>query len=139
MSDNPFEGDVWRYSYLWRWQNEHGETEGRKERPVSFVAITTSSSDKTMLFILPITSQQPKKNKTAIEIPRTEIHRAGLDAGKRLWVILDEYNLDILERSYYFDANSKIGSFSSAFRLIVLKAFRKCYLAKRAKSVRRYD
>lgn len=138
MSDLPHEGDIWRYSYLWRWQDKRGETEGRKDRPISFVAIASSAAGSTLLFILPITSQEPNRGTMAIEIPQTEIHRAGLDADKRLWLILDEFNLDVLEHSHYFEPSARIGSFSTAFRAVAIRAFRKCYLAKRAKAVRRF-
>ena len=139
MSNAPFEGAIWHYSYLWRWQDKRGETEGRKDRPVSFVAVTPGRAGKTLLFILPITSQKPKRGTIAIEIPQTEIHRAGLDADKRLWLILDEFNLDVLEQSHYFEPRAKIGSFSTAFRVVAIRAFKKCYLAKRANAVRRFE
>ena len=139
MTDLPLEGDVWRYSYLWRWQDAKGETEGRKERPISFVAVASIKEDKTLLFILPITSQKPDNKRIAIEIPQTEKRRAGLDSDKLLWLVLDEYNLDVLEQSHYFDPNAKIGRFSNVFRSVAIKSFKKNYLAKRIKSVHRYE
>ena len=137
--DPPREGDVWRYSYLWRWQDKRGETEGRKDRPVSFVATARSQSGELYLFILPITSKEPGADRQTIELPQTELRRAGLDSTKRLWLIIDEFNLDIYERSYYFEPGEKLGSFSPAFRSVVLRAFKANYLSRRSKSVKRFD
>ena len=53
----PEQGDVWSYNYLWRWQHERGETEGRKTRPTAFVATVTAADGRTDLFILAITDK----------------------------------------------------------------------------------
>jgi hypothetical protein len=44
----------------------------------------------------PITSQPPAQDRFAVEIPEMEKRRAGLDATVRLWMILDDYNQDII-------------------------------------------
>lgn len=139
MADRPTEGDVWHYPYLWRWQKKRGETEGRKDRPVSFVAVVKNRRGETVLFILPITGTEPGHERVAIEIPKTEIRRAGLDSDKRLWLILDEFNVDLLERSFYLEPSARIGKFSPAFRKVAIETFRLNYLAKRASAVRRAD
>ena len=36
----------------------------------------------------------------AAEIPDTEKRRAGLDGDIRLWIVLDEYNQDVIGRSF---------------------------------------
>lgn len=130
---SPAAGDVWSYPYLWRRQHEGGETEGRKTRPIAFVAAVKDRGGKTHLFILPITSAPPAPNRLAIEVPPIERKRAGLDAIP-LWVMLDEYNYDILEQSYYLEPSRQIGAFSSAFHQKVLRAFAR---AAREKSTRR--
>ena len=131
----PVSGDVWRYPYLWRWQHEAGETEGRKLRPAAFVAVLPDKAGKTNLFILPITSLPPK-DRLAVEVPQIERRRAGLD-DIPLWIILDEYNHDLLEGSYYFDPNARIGAFSSAFHQEVLRTFLRAARAKRSRGVPR--
>jgi hypothetical protein len=133
----PVQGDVWRYDYLWRWQHEAGETEGRKSRPVSFVAVVSDKYGKTNLFILPITSLHPAPHRIALEIPQIEQRRAGLDDNKPLWIMLDEYNHDIMGQSYYFNPNAKIGSFSAAFHKKVLKTFVSLARDKKLKRVPR--
>ncbi|MDE2361122.1 MAG: hypothetical protein KGM42_00480 [Hyphomicrobiales bacterium] len=132
----PRIGDVWRYHYLWSRQREAGEREGRKSRPVSVVAITVGRTGETNLFLLPITSQPPAPDRDAIEIPEIERRRAGLD-DKPLWVMLDEYNHDILERSYHFEPNARVGSFGASYHRMILRQFVLAAKAQRAKRVPR--
>jgi hypothetical protein len=82
---------------------------------VAFVAVVTGKDGATNLFILPITSKAPSKDRAALEIPAIECRRAGLDADRPLWIMLDEYNHDILETSYYLDPQGRKGGFSAAF------------------------
>ena len=131
----PLPGDIWRYDYLWRWQHERGETEGRKRGPSAFVAVVKDHAGKTNLFILPLTSQPPGE-RLAIEVPQIEKRRAGLD-DLRIWVMLDEYNHDLLESSFYFDPNARLGAFSGAFHRKVASAFLKAAKEKKIKRVPR--
>ncbi len=133
----PAPGDIWRYEYLWRWQHETGETEGRKSRPVALVAVVADGDGKTNLFILPITSTRPSTDRVALEVPQIERRRAGLEDGKLLWVVLDEYNYDVVGHSYYFDPNARIGSFSAAFQQKALRAFLALAKERRLKRVQR--
>jgi hypothetical protein len=55
------------------------------------------------------------RDQGALEIPPTEIRCTGLSEYKQLWIILDEYNRDELEASFYFEPNAGAGSFSKAF------------------------
>src|SRR5690349_9809646 len=57
MSSDLPSGTVIHYPYLWRWQRERGETEGRKERPVCIVVAVQNPRDAlTHLALLAITS-----------------------------------------------------------------------------------
>ncbi|MER8807639.1 hypothetical protein [Mesorhizobium australicum] len=96
----PVTADVWRYPYLWHLRHGDGETEGRKARPGAFVAVLPGKAGGTNLFILAITSTQPGRDRVAVGVPEIERRRAGLDPTP-LWVIVDEYNHDILEWSAY--------------------------------------
>ena len=58
-----------------------------------------------------------------MEIPPIEKRRAGLDADMRLWLILDEYNTDIIGQSFYQEPVPPLVSFSKAFLLPLLRAF----------------
>lgn len=132
----PIAGDVWRYGYLWRWQHERGETAGRKPRPVAIVAVLVERRAATNLFLLPITSSLPDQARFAIEIPQIERRRAGLD-DIPLWIIIDEYNHDILEESHLFDPNARIGRFSPTFHASLLRAFARAARDRRAGRVPR--
>ncbi|WP_238987526.1 hypothetical protein [Roseovarius dicentrarchi] len=50
-----------------------------------------------------------------IEVPKIESQRVGLETHVRKWVMLDEINTDILERSYVWEDRTPIGTFSSVF------------------------
>jgi len=99
MTDKPAAGEVFRYPFLWKRQQERGETEGRKPRPVCMAVMTTAAKGHTLLFIVPITTQLPRAARVAVEVPVMEARRAGLDSGQSCWVMLDEFNTDVLERS----------------------------------------
>ncbi len=135
---NPASGDVWRYDYLWRWQHESGETEGRKRRPVAFVAVLPDAAGKTHLFILPITSKQPGLDRLSIPVPPIERRRARLD-DMPLWILIDEYNYDQLEASFYLDPNGRLGAFSRAFHETVLRTFTRAARERRVGRVSRTD
>ena len=123
-ADFPVAGQVFDYHYLWKWQADRGETEGRKKRPSCVVIVVTDRVGHHVMFIAPITSKAPDPGRTALEIPETEARRAGLDANLRLWVILDELNADILEASYTPEDRSARGSFSPAFTASILRGVR---------------
>jgi hypothetical protein len=57
-----------------------------------------------------------------------EKRRAGLDAALRLWIILDEYNQDVVGQSFYLEPKPPLGRFSRAFFLPLMKEF----IARRA-------
>ena len=134
----PVAADVWRYPYLWHRQHGDGETEGRKTRPVAFVAVLPGKAGGTNLFILAITSTQPGRDRVAVGVPEIERHRAGLDPIP-LWVIVDEYNHDILESSAYFEPGARIGAFSPSFHRKVMSAFIAAVRAGQSKAIPRAD
>ena len=113
---------VIRYAYVWAREAASGETEGRKSRPVA-VGVRLPRPDGDGLILFPITTLQPDPNRFAIEIPDIEKSRAGLDVELRLWIILDEYNEDVVGRSFYLEPGAVLGRFSRAFFLPVMRAF----------------
>ena len=50
-----------------------------------------------------------------IEVPKIESQRVGLETHVRKWVMLDEINTDVLERSFVWEDRTPIGTFSSVF------------------------
>jgi len=115
-------GTVIRYPYLWAREAHHGETEGRKDRPVA-VGVRLGRIDGDLILLFPITSKEPETARFSAEIPAIEKRRAGLDPTLRLWVILDEFNTDVIGRSFYLEPIPPIGRFSKAFFLPLLKEF----------------
>lgn len=121
-------GCVIRFPYLWVREAERGETEGRKPRPVAVGVRIARRGGDDILVLFPITSQPPSAGRFAAEIPEMEKRRAGLDATLRLWIILDEYNQDIINQSFYLEPEPPLGQFSKAFFLPLMKQF----IARRA-------
>ncbi|CCV16343.1 conserved hypothetical protein [Mesorhizobium sp. STM 4661] len=94
-------------------------------RPVCVVAAVRGASDGlTHLALLAITSAMAGEGRTAIEIPEIERRRAGLSAQGRAWVVVDEYNYDIAERSWFLEPGGDIlGRLSKPFMMKVAAAF----------------
>lgn len=113
---------VIRYPYLWARQARAGETEGRKDRPVA-VGVRIARPDGDLVFVFPVTSKEPNASRFSAEIPDIEKRRAGLDADLRLWIVFDEFNTDIVGKSFYLEPEPPIGRFSKAFFLPLLRAF----------------
>ena len=111
----PRAGQVFRYPFLWKRQQEKGETEGRKSRPICLVVTATTADGETLLFLLPITTQTPGEGRIAAWVTTMEARRAGLGTNQPCWVMLDEINTDILERSWAFEDRTPLGRFSPAF------------------------
>ncbi|MGN6548999.1 MAG: hypothetical protein ACTHJ3_03775 [Pararhizobium sp.] len=120
----PPTGSVIRYPYLWRWQYDRGETEGRKDRPVCLL-LAIARGAKTHLVLLAISATPPRADQRALAVPPLEKRRAGLRDWKEAWITVSEYNYDIAEESYYFDPDAEIGGqFSKAFLGKVAEAAR---------------
>jgi hypothetical protein len=111
----PSTGSVLVYPYLWRWQADKGETEGRKERPVCLL-LAVPSDTVTHVLLLAISSTPPRSDQTALPIPALECRRAGLSDWKEAWITVSEFNYDVAETSYYLDPNAEVlGRFSPGF------------------------
>ena len=113
--DGIASGSAVIYPYLWARQHEQGETEGRKDRPTAVGIRMPQKRGGDILVLFPITSKEPASDQAAAEIPDNEKGRGGLDADKRLWIILEEYNTDIVGESFYLKPDSKIGRIGLAF------------------------
>jgi hypothetical protein len=119
-------GDVLpTYPYLWRWQSQRGEEEGRKNRPVCVAIAARGDDGLTHLALLAITGTAPRADQLAVELPSLEIRRIGLSEFKQAWIIVSEYNYDILERSFSLEPPaSPLPKLSQKYLKAVLKAFR---------------
>ncbi|MDW9390852.1 hypothetical protein GOA63_27405 [Sinorhizobium meliloti] len=61
----------------------------------------TSAANGSHLALLAFTTQPPQADRIALEVSDIECRRAGLSDRKRCWVVVDEYNYDVAERSWY--------------------------------------
>lgn len=132
-ADFPAAGQVFDYHYLWKWQADRGETEGRKKRPSCVVIVVANAAGHHIMFIAPITSKTPEPDRSSLEIPETEARRANLDTNLPLWVILDELNADVLETSYTLEERSARGTFSPAFTDAILRGVQNLRAAAKMK------
>lgn len=76
-----------------------------------------------MLVLFPITSQPTQPGRFAVEIPEIEKRRAGLDTALRLWIVFDDYNTDIIGRSFHLEPVPPLGQFSKAFFIPLMREF----------------
>lgn len=113
------------YPYLWAHQHDKGETAGRKDRPTAVGIRIPQKRGEDILVLFPITSKEPAPNHIAAEIPNKEKARAGLDTKLRPWIILDEYNTDIIGKSFYLKPGAMVGRISIAFLKPLLLAYLK--------------
>ncbi|MFZ5615935.1 MAG: hypothetical protein ACOZAA_01240 [Pseudomonadota bacterium] len=116
-------GSLVMYDYLWRWQHESGENEGRKPREC-VIAIRTMVLESDTIFILPITATPPAPERQSFELPELEVRRIGRGQVQRLWVIIDELNVDLVERSFVLRPGCKVGDLSRPVYEALLKRLR---------------
>ena len=107
-------GAIIRYPYLWARQAKDGETAGRKDRAVA-VGVRAPRPDGDMVLLFPVTTREPEPVRFSAELPLIEKKRAGLDRDLRLWIILDEFNTDVIGRSFYLEAGSPLGAVEQGF------------------------
>lgn len=116
-------GAVFRYPYLWGREAGKGETEGRKERPVAVALRIGRVDGLETIIVIPITTKMPEAGRLVSEIPDTEKRRAGLNPDLRLWIVLDEANIDVVGKSYYLAAQDPMGYFSRSYFLPLVRSF----------------
>lgn len=89
------------------------------------------------LFLMPVTTLDPSGDRARLflEIPETEARRGGLDAGKRSFLILDEYNKLGPDQLFDFASARPTGRFSAAFMLKVAKLMIEAVRAQKARGV----
>jgi hypothetical protein len=66
---------------------------------------------------------------------RKQTRRAGLKTGIHLWIVIEEYNQDLIGQSFDLEPGPPPGRFSKAFFLPVLETF--IAFREQAKSVNR--
>ena len=69
-------------------------------------------------------TDNPRPDQEAVEVPVTEKRRAGLTVQRPAFVVVSEYNYDVLPHSWNYDPNSTThGQFSEPFMVQVHRKF----------------
>ena len=93
MADAPQVGQIVDHHFLWVAQHAAGEIEGRKARPCLIIAVErVAKNTQPRVTVLPITSQAPHQDVTALAIPNDIKARIGLDRQRPAWIVIDEAN-----------------------------------------------
>jgi hypothetical protein len=80
------------YSFLWKREQEKGETSGGKDKPAAIVIIRSDLGPGERVYVVPITHFGPAQgDQTKIAIPQVVKQRLGLDE-ERSWIDVSEYN-----------------------------------------------
>jgi hypothetical protein len=106
-----------------------GKSSGAKRKAVSPADLRChcepGHDGLTHLALLAITGTPPRADQSAIEIPPLEIRRIGLSEFKQAWIIVSEYNYDILEKSFSIEPpHVPLQKISPGLMKIVLRAFK---------------
>ncbi len=124
----PEPGLVISYAYLWDYEAQGGQDEGRKDRPcVIALAVQRQQDGETVVTVLPVTHRAPSNSGAAVEIPHAVKKHLGLDEA-RSWVVVSEgdqfiwpgYDLRKARGGEGFD----YGFLPPRFFMLVLSAFR---------------
>ena len=121
-------GVVVDYPFLWSHEAGRGRLEGSKIRPTAVGFRLPRRSGGDVLLLFPITTKEPPPERFAVEIPEAEKRRGGLSVDQRLWLILDEFNEDVVGESFHLIPGEVRGQLGRAFFLPLMKAF----IARRA-------
>ena len=126
-------GDIVDYSYLWHRQASAGEEAGRKTRPCCLAVV--SRRDPERLFLFPVTSRPPGRDRVAHAFTEIECRRAGLR--HPAWLILDEYNVAARDYVTDFGALRPRGHIGPTSLKIVLGIIRRLQSARGLRGVKR--
>ena len=136
----PEPGLVINYGYLWHYEHQAGQEEGRKDRPSVIVLCQQADEDGAIIVtVLPITHREPDDPNWGVEIPVAIRRHLGLDEAPG-WIIVSEGNefqwpgYDLGQRS---DGSFVFGFLPPRFFKRVLAAFIALHRTAKAKRTRR--
>jgi hypothetical protein len=93
-AETPKVGQIVRHHFLWPDEKATGRTEGAKARPCIIIAVEPRLGDgPPRVTVLPVTSQAPRSDVTAIAVPDALKARIELDPGRPAWVVIDQANV----------------------------------------------
>jgi hypothetical protein len=115
-------GQIWRFYFVWGREAQRGERSGRKARPVCVQLVLNMPPDKAPdpVVLVPMTSQPPRPDAIAIEVPEIELRRAKLTGP--CWLVFDDLNItrNFAQSPDRAEINP-LGQFSAAFTRLVRK------------------
>lgn len=112
-------GDVFDYPYLWGIDEDRGNENPKDRRTtLAMLRTTTRTSDgheHTHMILLGITDS-PRADQVAVPVPQIERQRGGLTPNRPAFVVVSEYDYDVIPGSFDYNPNSKTyGRFSPVF------------------------
>jgi hypothetical protein len=113
------EGSVFHYPYLWVDLAERG-IEQPKDRVTTLALsarnLRAEDGVETFHLLLLGITDNPREDQTVVEIPPMERRRGGLNPQRPAFVVVSEYNYDVVPGSHDYNPRSKTyGRFSVAF------------------------
>lgn len=84
----PAVGDIIHYSYLWSYERQAGNEEGRYARPC--LVIQVSNTDPPVIRVCPISSKDTPQDQA---LPLSDGARAALGLTKPSWIVFRESNV----------------------------------------------
>lgn len=120
-------GAVFSYPYLWKADAERGLTDSKDRTTCMAIRRDVAGTGGTVishLLLLGITDQV-WMGQRALEVPDTEKRRAGLNPQRPAFVVVSEYNYDVLPHSWHYAPRSETyGKFSPKFTEDIAAAIR---------------
>lgn len=137
----PNVGSIVNYPYLWLREKEAGRDGARKDRTTCILLtvprVGLDGVSELHLVLMAITDT-PRSEDVWVEVSDSEKRKAGLDARRKAYVIVSEYNWDILPYSTDFDPRGEpIGEFTPEFVEMIRRALHTCRLSRKVVPVQR--
>lgn len=102
-------GDILVYPYLWGWQSQRGDAFGQFLRPCVVLFRSDRKRDGDLI-ICPITSQQIRPPRKALDLEIPDRRAAGLKPTKPSRIVLSECNIDNVHESIHLLSTSGGGA-----------------------------
>jgi hypothetical protein len=130
-------GDVFDYPFLWAVDAERGLDNPKDRRTTLALLAKRDDEESTHLLLLGITDA-PRPDQVWLDVPPIERRRAGLSVDRPAYVVVSEYDYDVLPGSHDYNPQSKTyGRFSAAFVAEIRFALTQQIKLKRAIAVTR--
>ncbi len=93
LKPEPQPGQIIRFDYLWKREEERGAMQGMKDRPCVVLAKTTCEhTGAEAVIVCPITHSPPYEDQECVRISKKDSRQMGLSKSEQ-WVKTDEANV----------------------------------------------